>query len=406
MPNNPPAGPITLGTPPAQPARPTPAADALAASKAPNLNGWKKVLDIIGQARFPQIEQAIPGSPGNYRQQVRPLLEKKAAEEDKAAITAGTTAKDAAQIAEQEASARNLNAEAENRINPVEKPRGIIIKDENGDPIPALQNMKTGEITDDTGKPIPNAQVWEKPSAKKEDMQFGHTLADLKAEITTNPAKYPGGYMEGAAGFKNLKAAALQLDTDEANAKRGPKDTGARDDARSDRNYDFNVKELDKERAPLEAVMQKISAGMTNLDLNSAQADAFLAPQILTLSAGGAGSGLRMNEAEINRILQGRTTWESLKALANKYATDPQHPQIPVAQRQAMADILKAAQAKGTLKSSVIAWADKTLIDKQDDVKGQREAVATARALLTAIDAGKRVQRNKTTGEFRIAPGE
>jgi hypothetical protein len=394
--------PVNLG-PQAQPARPTPAADALAASKPPELHGVKKVLDIIGQARFPGIEAVIPGTPGNYRQQARPLLEKQAAEEAK--NTAGVLAgqKDQSEITRNQAEAANLNSEAEARKNPKGKTHPILINGPDGEPTPALQNMLTGEIKDDTGTAIPNARVWEKtPPAKN---FLGHTEDELKNEVTSDPVKYPGGWMEGAAGYKNAKAAALKLDKDEADAKRGPKDTTGKDAARTDRSYQFNVKELDEERKPLEATMSKISAATSNIDLKSPQADALLAPQILSLSAGGAGSGLRMNEAEISRILGGRTVWETLKASANKWSTDPNHPQIPEAQRGQMVQILQAAAQKGTLKSSIISWADGALVNT-DDVKEHRQIVATARQMLNAVDEGKRVQRNKTTGEFRIAPGD
>jgi hypothetical protein len=102
-PNNPTLQPVTLG-PAAQP-RPTPAADALAASKPPELHGAKKVLDIIGQTYMPRLEAAIPGSPGNYREETRPLLEKRATEEDKATTLAVTGAKDASEIARNDAEA-------------------------------------------------------------------------------------------------------------------------------------------------------------------------------------------------------------------------------------------------------------------------------------------------------------
>lgn len=384
--------PVTLGQ------RPTPAQDALAAAKSPELHGWKKVLDIIGQVGFPEIETAIPGTPGNYLSRKLPLLRGAAENEIKSTNAYQAGQKSDADIQRDQAEVRNLDDEIQNRNNPKTKPRAVIIQGPDGDPIPAIQNMVTNEITDQNGTPIPNAKIWEKTPVAKDEKFMGLSLPDVQAEIKSNPAQYPNGDI-----YSNRKKAAESLMTAEANAKRAPKDNSARDENRSDRNYQFNVKELDTERKPLEATMQKISAGMSNINLNSAQADAFLAPQILTLSAGGAGSGLRMNEAEINRVLAGRTTWEAIQAAANKYRLDPQHAQIPVEQRQAMKDILDAAMQKGTLKSSVISWADQQLINN-DDVKAQRTAVATARQLLTAIDEGKKVQRNKKTGEFRVAP--
>lgn len=401
-----PLQPVSLG-PTAQPIAPQSAVSALAASKPPELHGWKSVVDTIARAMpaSRMVEEAIPGTPGNYKAEVRPLLEKRAEEEAKNNAAGLAGQKDAATIARDEAEAANLNSEAAARANPKAKTHPILINGADGEPVPALQNMLTGEITDDTGAAIPNARVWEKTTTPKEDKILGHTTAELKGEMAANPALYPGGWMDGAAGFKNQKAAAMALDKAKADADRAPKDTSARDASRSDRSYQFNAKELDEERKPLEATMSKISAATSNIDLKSPQADALLAPQILSLAAGGTGSGLRMNEAEIARIVGGRTVWESIKASANKWSTDPSHPQIPEAQRTQMVQILQAAAQKGTLKSSILEWGDQALVNS-DDPKEQRQIVATARKLMTAVDEGKRVQRNKTTGEFRIAPGE
>jgi hypothetical protein len=182
-----------------------------------------------------------------------------------------------------------------------------------------------------------------------------------------------------------------------------PTDTADKDKARVDRSYQFNSTQLAKERSPLEAMMGKISTATTNVDLKSPQADALLAPEILSLAAGGAGSGLRMNEAEISRILGGRTAWESLQAAMNKYSTDPKHPQIPEAQRAQMVQILQAAQAKGIQKQQVLEWAESALVNA-DDAKSHRQIVQDARKFLDAVDDGKKIQRNKQTGELRIAP--
>lgn len=286
--------------------------------------------------------------------------------------------------------------------NPPEKPekfKAIQIAGPNGEAVPAIQ-YESGRIVGGNGQEIQNPKMWEKPAAaSKESLDDQLILSQIgpQPQRKSYPSG-PGGDASYAAALKSWGAAG------EAIRKPNP-DTSAKDNARTDRSYQFNAKELDEERKPLEATMQKISAGMTNLNLKSAQADAFLAPQILTLSAGGSGSGLRMNEAEIKRILAGRTAWEDLKAVANKWIADPQHVQIPEEQRQAMADILTAAQAKGTLKSSILEWADGALVNTED-VKTHRTIVAQARKLMNAVDEGKRVQRNKTTGEFRIAPGE
>lgn len=232
------------------------------------------------------------------------------------------------------------------------------------------------------------------PAADKPDTaaQDDQRYEDIQARMTA-PGDKPVTAMEQAWSKAYEKRKNL-----------GRSDTGsAKDDARSDRSYQFNSTQLEKERAPVEAQMGKISAALTNIDLKSPQADALLAPQILSLSAGGQGSGLRMNQAELARITGGRTQWESLQAAINKWSLDPTHAQIPGPQRQQMVDIVNAAQQKGTAKQQVIQWAEGALVDA-DDPKDHRRIVQQARAMLDAVDNGKRIQRNKTTGEVRIAP--
>ena len=75
-----PMQPVALG-PGVATAQATPAQDALAKSSAPALHGWKNVLDIAGQALAPGVEEAIPGTPGNYRTAVLPTLKAKAEDE-------------------------------------------------------------------------------------------------------------------------------------------------------------------------------------------------------------------------------------------------------------------------------------------------------------------------------------
>lgn len=303
-----------------------------------------------------------------------------------------TADKTAAQVARDQAEAANQNAEAQNRRNPPAKTRPIVVAGPNGEPTPALQNMETDEITDQHGTPIPNAQMWEKPAAPAKLNDEEQAIQD---EIKGNPKIYPGGDIAS-----NRVKARVNLKAKEAAAGRDPNQKG---DQRADRSYQFSQKELDEERKTLEGTMSKISAATSNIDLKSPQADALLAPQILSLSAGGTGSGLRMNEAEISRILGGRTVWEGLQASANKWSTDPNHPAIPEAQRAQMVQILQAATQKGQTKQAILEWGEGRLVDT-DDPKAMRSIVADTRKLLDAVDSGKRIQHNRQTGEYRIAP--
>jgi len=199
------------------------------------------------------------------------------------------------------------------------------------------------------------------------------------------------------------------LDVSQANSKREANTAAAnlarQPDARLDRSYQFNATQLDKERVPIEAMMGKISAATTNVNLKSPQADALLAPEILSIAAGGAGSGLRMNEAEISRIVGGATQWTQLQTALNKWSTDPGHATFTPEQRGQMAQILDAAKVKGQQKMAVIEYGEQALNDATD-VSQHRSTVANTRKMLDAVDNGKTIERNKKTGELRIAPGQ
>ena len=63
----------------------------------------------------------------------------------------------------------------------------------------------------------------------------------------------------------------------------------------------------------------RINKLVTSLAQRTPQADAVLAPEILVVMAGGAGSGVRLNEAEMERVVKGRSNLESLRAALNKW---------------------------------------------------------------------------------------
>jgi hypothetical protein len=121
-----PTAPGKVAPPPATPVAPAaPAAPGLTipppgpmgsrmnasmAAGAPQLHGWRKVLDTIGQIAAPHVEEKIPGSVGNYWNQLG--KEAGAAKEEQAGRAAqDTAAKVPGEIAEAGARTENLQAE-------------------------------------------------------------------------------------------------------------------------------------------------------------------------------------------------------------------------------------------------------------------------------------------------------
>jgi hypothetical protein len=159
-------------------------------------------------------------------------------------------------------------------------------------------------------------------------------------------------------------------------------------DARLDRSYQFNSTQLEKLSQPIDAAVLRMGRLQDTLNQNSPQADALVAPELLTVMAGGQGSGLRMNEAEIARIVGGRSNWQSLQAAVNKWSLDPKTANsITPAQRQQIRALVSTVQQKLAAKQGALDAAHEDLINATD-VAGHRRVVAGARSKMTAVDQG------------------
>jgi hypothetical protein len=147
-----------------------------------------------------------------------------------------------------------------------------------------------------------------------------------------------------------------------------------------------------------------LSTLQDTLNQGTPQADALVAPELLSVMAGGQGSGLRMNEAEISRIVGGRTQWESLKATVGKWQTDPNKGfALTPAQRQQVASLMSTVQQKLEAKQSAITQAQQDLIDA-DDPKSHQQTFANLRNKLTTIDSGSAKASTQSGGTTVTAP--
>lgn len=357
-----------------QPAGPPGSVDYLSKQYQSQLSAPKpgllgRIAGTALSALAPGVAALIPSTPlGRIAQQNRTLAQLETAQQQQ-------------RQAQQEASEEGLKSaqaeEAQARAQALAQP-------------PPKETEKLG-ATVDTGDGV---FQWN-PETERYDIKVGPSKATRQPLGTAEEQ----GYQEALKKTPSLTRTQFHAQW-EAAGKPAAEDTKA--DARLDRSYQFNSTQMEKLRTPIEATMGKISASLSNLNLQSPQADALLAPQILSIAAGGTGSGLRMNEAEISRIVGGRTAWESLQAAINKWNTDPSHPAIPAAQRQQMAAILNAAMQKGQQKEMVLEWGEQALIDATDPTT-HRKVVAQVHQLMDAVDQGKPLERNKKTGALRIA---
>lgn len=158
--------------------------------------------------------------------------------------------------------------------------------------------------------------------------------------------------------------------------------------ARVDRSYQQHVSRIDKQADPVTSQLDRVGRLQMSLDQNSPQADALLAPELLTTIAGGQGSGLRMTEAEIARIIGGRSNWEGIKAALNAWQTDPSKAfAIRPEQRAQMRALVNEMHGRLSRKSEAIERARDAIIDAKD-VDTQRRVYESLRRELDAVDRG------------------
>jgi hypothetical protein len=159
-------------------------------------------------------------------------------------------------------------------------------------------------------------------------------------------------------------------------------------DARADKSFQYNQGELDKLTNPISQLTMRMGRMQDTLNQGSPQADALVGPELLTVMAGGQGSGLRMNEAEIARVVGGRSNWETLKANINKWSLNPETANsITPDQRQQIRALVKTVGEKLNAKQEILNQAAGDLVNT-DDPKEHRMITQKARLALNAIDEG------------------
>lgn len=178
---------------------------------------------------------------------------------------------------------------------------------------------------------------------------------------------------------------------------------GAEGSARMDRSYNERNKDLTALRTPVAQQVDRLGRLADAITQKTPQADALVAPELLSVMAGGSGSGLRMNEAEIARIVGGRSALESLKASAMKWNLDPAKAlSITDAQRGQIRRLFSETAKRATAALDTIDTANQDLIDAPD-VQTHRQILAGVKRALgqdprKAIDAAVGVDGARASG--------
>ncbi len=147
--------------------------------------------------------------------------------------------------------------------------------------------------------------------------------------------------------------------------------------------------ELNARAKPVEDQIQRLNKLDTSLNAKTDIADSTLAEQIVTLTAGGAGSGVRISQPMIAQVLdKSRTKWEDFDVALRKWdaasSADKQKPSLFFTdnQRQAIRDLARAYRTKANELHKQITTT-RHEIDRADNVDAINEARTRLEEMLT-----------------------
>lgn len=372
-------------------------------------HGLATAGNIAGDLLAPGFTSMIPGSQLNMdvkEAEANRNLEKATAEQRASEEAKSKETLEGAQTEEAKARAAALGEQKPVKAEPIFDKAGNVIgfRDEGGD----LLGPNSPKLTQDMKDMLKASQPKpEKPSGAEDDAKYEAIIQKQKLKQPVTPEEK--AFAEAYEKRKTLVPAAnVTLNAPKVAT------------ARSDKSYEYNSKQLDGLATPIDQITGRMGRLIDTMNQKNPQADALVAPELLTVMAGGMGSGLRMNEAEIARIVGGRSAWENLKASIQHWKTNPDDARsiTPDQDRQIRA-LIDTVHKKLTQKQAIIDEARNNLLDS-DDPKEHRKILADTKKKLDAVDAGQvegggtepprppregmKWQRNKTTGEFREVP--
>lgn len=343
--------------------------------------------NIAGNALIPNVMPSIPGSQANLAAKAHGG-EAEEAQGLKQGQEAATTEATQAEVPLRAAETKEHEANAENKGEP---------KVGTTPEAATLHDLMTG----DNGQPRINPKT-NKPYTYIEAL--GDTTGAVQA---TKPQREETPEQQFIDEFfrKNPKGTMADAVRGYAQASQRPERSGA-GDARADKSYQLQSTRLDKVRLPIEQLQSRLTRLQDTLNQHNPQADALVAPELLTVMAGGQGSGLRMNEAEIARIVGGRSVWENLKGSIQHWSTDPASARsITPDQDKMIRALVDTVHQKLNAKQQIIDRAEEELLNS-DNPHDHRQVVINARKQVDAIDAGRENEQAGGTIRARNPQGK
>jgi hypothetical protein len=344
--------------------------------------GIGKALDIAGSALFPGIAANIPGSQINT-QMANSRANKLAMEVPEAN----------ARIGLEKAQTTNQEAEAKARLNPGDKAIGEAVADGKGGlmqqvehadhtfgyvPIsqvagnqPAMPGVAPPSAPGGSGAPAMQvAPAGAKPGTQLPEAKTPLTDAQIQDANAQNTAQYQQAFKgqplppafqikpgtTDAQAKETTAALGRLVSTNDANEQRKimndqraatERNTAElRAENRSRQADEATNKEIDKAQAQLKDVLSKSDARIENLneamadiDKPNGEKDAMGVVKALVSTAGGQGSGVRVTQAELQRISQARGWTDSAKVTLNNIFNPSSYESMSPAQREQLKGI-------------------------------------------------------------------
>lgn len=164
----------------------------------------------------------------------------------------------------------------------------------------------------------------------------GYLVTQQGGHLGDAGAAGPEGFTEEGPVIRSASRGGSKQLQAEADAKAKLEQAQAKEDAKKEaadkgvfeRSLKTNTTRIDATAKPYEERQRRIENTIASMEQGTLITDALVAPELLTAMAGGLGSGLRMTDTELNRIIRGRTPLESFKVAVNKWLADPKAEKI------------------------------------------------------------------------------
>lgn len=253
--------------------------------------------------------------------------------------------------------ANMLSAEQQSKITKEQEPKIEV-------------SQGTGQVVQLTPDPKNPGQMVSKPVLD----QAGHpTVLDPKKEWEFKELMGGDGKVHSYAINKND----LKDKHDMGLAKpAGGEDTG--------KTYDRYAQNLDKDLKPVDAKVADAAQALTLLNNRDKASDALVIPQILKTAVGGQGSGVRITNAEIQRIAGGASVWDNLKAKGNQLKESG--GTFDETQRATLVKIATYIQQRNEAASYVFAQGRQAMLGHDKDDEAIRRIDAHMRQTLSDLN--------------------